>query len=356
MKTFVKRKQIHGSIFIVFLVFLFPIHTSTGLASETNFTHENSSQIINLYFSREMHEAEAHYQRLVILPSNNWDILILKMLVQNFGESLDNVLISVRDNEEIIERTFNTYEQSGLRNSLAYQFEQIQELVVPLNFTNRELLSLSLTVMLDSLISWREPNYNFSIISTSIHCIELVQPGEEIQRLPVMSSSHTYVVQPSQISLFSKKILSRCFIPISIPDGMELNSILNITILGASFDFLSLGFGVNVANGENKAQINTTITSGGLKEQFWEIQLYTLPSFSSNDEFVSITIFLEAQGVLKSLNIDKNESSLSTHPIPGIIMIPILIFILFVIPYYYVYQEELTEKNDQIIEYDKERV
>ncbi len=356
MITLKHLEQIRCPIFLVFLVILFPIQISTGLVSETQSTNENSSQVIDLFFSREMHEAETHYQRLVILTSDNWDILMLKMLVQNFGESLDNVLISVRSNEEIIERTFHTYEQSGLRNSLAHQFEQVQELVVPLNFTNREQISLSLTVMLDSLISWREPNYNFSIFSTSLHCVNLVQPEEQIQRLPVISSSHTYVVQPSQISLFSKKILSRCFIPISIPDGMELNSILNITMLGASFDFLTLGFGANLANGRNEAQINTTITSKGINEHIWELQLYTLPSFSSNDEFVSIRIFVEAQGILKPLNIDKNEEFFTTHPIPGIIMIPLLIFILFGIPYYYVYQEELTDKNDQIIEYDKERI
>ena len=343
-------------IFVVLLGIVLLCQISVGFPSETQSLSEYSDQTINLFFSREMHEAEAYYQRLIIIPFNNWNTLILKMLTQNFGESLDSVVISVRSNDEIIEKTFNTYEQSGFRNSIAHQFEQVQELIIPLNFTKRDQVPLSITVMLDSLISWRKPDFNFTIISSTLHCVSFIQPGEKIQNLPVFSSTHTYVVQSSQISLFSKKILSKYIIPISIPEGMVLYSILNVTMSGATFDFLSLGSGANEANGGNIAQINTTITSDMISEQFWEIQLYTLPSLPSNDDFVPITISVDAQGIIKPLDIDKTETFLSTHPIPGLLMIPLLIFVLFGIPYYYVYQEELTEKNEQILEYDKGRI
>jgi len=344
------------SIFVVATFILLSTQSTTGFISKTRLTEEDSNYIIDLSFSREMYEAEAHYQRLVILPSGNWDKLVLKMIVQNFGESLDNVFISVRNNEETIECIFKTYEQSGLRNSLTYQFEQAQELIIPLNITNQEQILLSLTVMLDSLISWREPVYNFSILSTSIHCVNFVQPEENIQRFPIFSPSHTYVVQPAKISLFSKKILSKCFVPISIPDGMELNALLNITMVGASFDFLSLGFGANLANRDSKVQINITIQGENLNEEFWEIYLYILPYFSSTDDFVSITIDVEVHGILKKITTCNDDDSLSSHPIPGLIMIPLLVFILFGIPYYYVYQEELTEKNDQILEHEEGRI
>ncbi len=348
--------RFYFSILVVATIVLLSTQKSTGFISKTQFIEEDSSYIIDLSFSSEMREAEVHYQRLVILPFGNWDKLVLKMIVQNFGESLDNVFISVRNNEEIIECIFKTYEQSGLRNSLAYQFEQAQELIIPLNITNQEQILLSLTVMLDSLISWREPVYNFSILSTSLHCVNFVQPEENIQRLPIFSPSHTYIVQPSKISLFSKKILSKCFVPIPIPDGMELNAILNITMVGASFDFLSLGFGVNSANGDSEVQINATIHGENLNEQFWELHLYFLPYFSSTDDFVSITIDVEVHGILKKITTSNDEDLLSSHPIPGLVMIPLLVFILFGIPYYYVYQEELTEKNDQILEHNEERI
>ena len=348
--------RFYFSIFVVAIIVLLSTQSTTGFISKTRLIEEDSNYIIDLSFSSEMYDAEVHYQRLVILPSGNWDKLVLKMIVQNFGESLDNVFISVRNNEETIECIFKTYEQSGLRNSLTYQFEQAQELIIPLNVTNQEQVLLSLTVMLDSLISWREPVYNFSILSTSLHCINFVQPEENIQRLPVFSPSHTYVVQPSKISLFSKKILSKCFVPILIPDGMELNALLNITMVGASFDFLSLGFGANSANGGSKVQINTTIQGENLNEQFWELHLYFLPYFSSSDEFVSITIDVEVLGIMNKITTSNDEYLLSSHPVPGLIMIPLLIFTLFGIPYYYVYQEELTEKNDQILEHDEERI
>ena len=343
-------------ILVVGMIALATTQKGTGLISETRSIDESSDQIIDLFFSSEMYEAEVHYQRLVILPSGNWDKFVIKMLVQNFGESLDNIFVSVRSNEESVEKIFNTYEQSGLRNSLAYQFEQVQEIIIPLNVTNVEQISLSLTVILDSLISWREPNYNFSIISTSLYCINFVHPEQNIQRLPIFSPSHTYVIQTTQIPLFSKKILSKCFVPILIPEGMELNALLNITMVGGSFDFLSLDFDSNTANGENNVQINTTINGEKLKEQFWEIHLYILPSFYSSDDFVSITISVEVHGILKKIARNNDEELLSSHPIPGLIMIPLLVFILFGIPYYYVYQEELTEINDQILEHDKGRI
>jgi len=262
----------------------------------------------------------------------------------------------VRSNEESVEKIFNTYEQSGLRNSLAYQFEQAQEIIIPLNIINVEQISLSLTVMLDSLISWREPIYNFSIISTSLHCINFVHPEEDIQRLPIFSPTHTYVVQATQISLFSKKILSKCFVPILIPDGMELNALLNITMVGGSFDFLSLDFGSNSASGGNKVQINTTINGEKLNEEFWELNLYILPSFSTTEDFASITISVEVHGILKKIATSNDGEILFSHPIPGLIMIPLLVVVLFGIPYFYVYQEELTEKNDQILEHDQGRI
>ncbi len=356
MISFRTLKGFYIPIIVVIMVVFLPTHRTTGFTSETRSTKENSSHIVDLHFSSQMHNAEVHYQRLVILPSGNWDKFILIILVQNFGEPLDNVFVSVRSNEETSERVFNTYEQSGLRNSLAYQFEQAQELIIPLNITHQEQVLLSLTVMLDSLISWRESNYNFSIFSTSLHCVDFVQPKERIQRLPIFAPTHVYIVQPSQISLFSKKILSKCFVPISIPEGMELNALLNITMVGASFDFLSLDFGANTAKGENKVQINTSLSSEKLNEQFWELRLFILPSFSSSEEFVSITISVEVQGILKKITENNDEELLSSHPIPGIIMIPFLVFILFGIPYYYVYQEELTEKNDRITEYDEGRI
>ena len=63
----------------------------TGRDTKAYIKKENIP-IIDLYFSTEMSEAEKYYQRLVIIPFDDWDILLLKMLVQNFGESLDSVL------------------------------------------------------------------------------------------------------------------------------------------------------------------------------------------------------------------------------------------------------------------------
>ncbi|MHA1945801.1 MAG: hypothetical protein ACXAC6_07790 [Candidatus Hodarchaeales archaeon] len=332
------------SIFLVFFAVLLSIQSSTALVFETHTENGHSGQVIDLYLSNRISVPVTTYQRLVILSSDSWDLLLLKILVQNYGESLDSVLVSVMCNGILTEKKFNSYEQSGSNLNLVHQFEQVQELTIPLNISKEKNISLTTSITLDPAISWRESIYNFSINSASLHSLNLIQP-RDFQPLPVFSPSHTFIVQPNKLSFFNKKILTKCLIPVSIPERMELNALVNVKITGASFDHLSLDSEIKEVRGKNNVNINTTVDKEKLSGNIWSLLVYITPLLSSNNDPISLTISVDIHGKLKPHFDYYSENFLSMHPVPIPVMIIILIIVLYVVPYYFVYQEKMVDKK-----------
>ena len=165
-----------------------------------------------------------------------------------------------------------------------------------------------------------------------------------------MSRKFQYALQSSQISYFGKRLLLKSFIPVDIPDNMYLSSILEITILGAQIDYLTIDGENTHAMDGNLVRINATVNTNDLRDQIWYINLYIIPFIDTHDDYSIITLSLRAHGILKAINLLTKDLDLTKHPIPGFIVTPVLIFLLFGIPYYCVYQEELTEKDDRIID------
>jgi hypothetical protein len=143
---------------------------------------------------------------------------------------------------------------------------------------------------------------------------------------------------------------------VEIPDNMYLSSILEITMSSGRFDYVTVSTGTNYAIDGNFVRINSTVNRNNLKNQIWHLNLYIIPIIDSQEEYSLITFSLQAYGILKEKIIIYQNLDLINHPIPGIIMTPVLILLLFGIPYYYVYQEELTEKDGRIIESELGRV
>ncbi|PWI48620.1 hypothetical protein CEE45_06135 [Candidatus Heimdallarchaeota archaeon B3_Heim] len=321
-----------------------------GDLAKTLQQQESKSSSYDLNFNYTMDKPELTFNRFIVL-SRPWDKLFLNLSIQNFGEPIDTILTTIKINDIITDHVFSSNEREGLKNCLVYQFDQPQALMIPLNYSYQEILSVSVSMYLDSLISWREVEYNFIIFSATVHAVDLVQPLSE-QSLMILSSNFQYALQPSQISFFGKKILTKSLLPVDIPDNLYLSSILEITIKGGQFDYIALGTGRNHAIDGNVVRINSTVNKVDLENQIWHINLYIIPIISSTDDYSTISISIRAYGLLKEINTLNNNLESVSHPIPGFIMIPVLIFILFGIPYYYVYQEELSEKDDRIIDSD----
>jgi len=340
-------KQLKELIILCILfqgVLVFGVENSPKLIAQK----ENSSSSYDLNYSYTMNTPELTFSRVAII-SRDWDKLFLNLSVQTYGEPIDEVFISVKINIILTEQTFSSNEREGLKNCLVYQFNQPQFLIVPLNYSHQEILTISFSIHLDSLVSWREVEFEFTIFSAILHFFDCIQPLT-YQPLMIVSNSFLFTLPSSQMSYFGKRLLLKGFIIVDIPDNMYLSSILEITILGGQFEYISLETGTNYNIDRNFAKINTTVTKDNLKDQTWAIKLCIIPFIDSQDEYSVVTITIEAKGVLKEKIPMKSDIDLIDHPIPGFIMTPFLICLFFGIPYYYVYQEELADKDDRIID------
>jgi hypothetical protein len=308
----------------------------------------------DLNFAYTMIDPELTFNRLIVMP-RDWDKLFLNLSVQNYGEPIDTILTSIKINDVLTEYAFSSNERVGLKNCLVYQFDHPQTLIIPLNYSYQEILSVSISIHLDSLISWREVEYKFEISTTYLHGINLVQPLSN-QSLIIMPGNFKYVLQSSQTSYFGKRLLLKSFIAVEIPDNMHLSSALEITILGAQIEYVTIGTENTHALDGNLARINTTVNKNDLRDQIWHMSIYIIPFIDSHDNYSIITVSLRAHGILHDNGLSNKNLDLTMHPIPGFIMTPVLIFLLFGIPYYYVYQEELKDSDDRIIDSDLGRL
>ena len=351
MRVRLKRNLI---LFQLFLIIILPILWDNNLI-KGGFSYQkggitSEGDRINLFFSQLINTSEFYFERVISL-TKNWEILILNLSIQNLGEALDNIFVSIDCNGITTDFVFNSQIRTGFKNSLAYQFEQSQSLIVPFNYSYQEHLYLTISIFLDSIISWREPKYSFTVNSAVIHCLNPVQPKEKTS-LSVFSAKHQYQIQPSKVSFLDKKILTQCFIPIRIPDNHKLSTNIRIQISGAQFDFISINTNPNTAVKGYNALLNTTVPKESVIRNIWELNLFITPLFNVRDEITLIVIDVEVQGIVEEIYRTKEMSSIGSHPIPGFIMIPVLVLVLFGIPYFYVYKEELKEKKDHIIDSD----
>lgn len=336
------KAGINVKIFIFILVFLSIFQQINTIASiEELKPILNTKDSINLFIQQNIEKAEIKFRRIISL-SKEWDILFLNLTVQNNGDPLENVFLSTSMNEKISEYSFESYNREQTTKRLVHQFEQRQSLISPLNYSFDEIQTIIISVLLNPMIPWRSPIFNFTIISAVIHCCDLstFESSSPLNHFPLV---HTYYIRKSEISFLSSKILIRVLIPIEIPLNQELVTTVKLKISGARFSIISFNEGENYICNGTEVEFNTVVNHDMIRNNIWNLEISIHPSFVSAEDYTLLIISSEIHGVFQeATSIRGNE--LHSHPIPNSIMQPILIFIFFCVPYYHVFKEE-TEKN-----------
>lgn len=343
-----RKKLIHRFIVFIIILSIFQ-QTKIKMVFSTSETQSSSKTMesIDLNFQQNVGLAEIHFQRIITL-SKEWDNLLLNLTVQNYGETLDSVFISTSMNGIIAEASFETYDRNQLKKRLAYQFELRQSLIFPLNYSFEETQTIIVSVLLDSTISWRSPHFNFSILAAKICCLEFnsFESPLQVKHFPEI---HSFLIRTTSTSFLSSKILINILIPVEIPLNQEFMATIKLKINGAKFDVISVDNGKNYFSDDTEVEIKAVMRKDGTINNIGYLKISLLPSFISNDEYTLISISSEIQGVFQDV-VRIEIDDLQHHPIPSLIMLPILVISFFCIPYYYVYKEETENKGDKVID------
>ncbi|MHA2243994.1 MAG: hypothetical protein ACXADY_03415 [Candidatus Hodarchaeales archaeon] len=337
-------------LLILFLLFVYSgVFSSVTIAiPQSPIIATTVSETFDLRISQIVSEVESTFQRKVVL-SRAWDLLILNVSVQNFGDRLDNVFLNVKTNGVSTQSTFSTFEEVGLIQAFCYQFEMPQSLILTLNNTKQTEIQLELVVLLDPGVSLRGPNLNFSVQKAQLIALDLIQPVER-ENLPLFSANHQFQIQPVKFSFQQKNLLASPLLLVQVPPGMRLACTVSVTLQGTGINYLMVEEQTFSTSGRSHSiSFNLTITETS-ENQGIPIEVLVAPDYEGLSGltrlFLSFTIF----AVLEKLPSSPFVHELGAHPIPGWLMLPILLISLFGVPYYLVYQEHLVNRDETIID------
>ncbi|MHA2175006.1 MAG: hypothetical protein ACXABI_09270 [Candidatus Hodarchaeales archaeon] len=345
MKHYMLRFIYILAVFILFLSFMQQAITIAYFDELKS--RLSTTESIDLFIRQNIGLTDSHFQRIIPL-SKEWDILLLNLTIQNHGEILDNVFISTSINGIISESLFETYDRTQPMKRLAYQFEQRQSLVSPLNYSFEEIQTVNLSISLEPQISSRRHLLNFSILAAVIHCIEFdtFENSLHVQHFPII---YTFFVRTANTPFISSNILISFLIPIEIPPNREFVAMIKLKMSGAKFEVISLNNDKNYIFNETEGEIRTVVKHNMIRNKIWNLKISINPSFVSNEDYKLILISSEIHGVFQDAT-STRRSELQDRPIPISIMLPILVIFLFCVPYYYVFKEETEKKVQKVID------
>ncbi|MFX1283123.1 MAG: hypothetical protein ACFFB5_05685 [Promethearchaeota archaeon] len=314
--------------------------------------HTVTSESYDLSISEVVTEVERTFQRNIVL-SRVWDRLLLNMSVQNFGDPLDNVFLHVITNGAPIHATFHAVETVGLVQAFSYQFEIPQTLVMTLNHTQETELQLKILILLDHSVTWRTPSVNFAIQKAHLIALDLIQPLER-SILPLSYANPQYQIQPVKYSFQRRNLLASPILYVHIPANMQLLCTLLVTLQGTGVDYLVVDEQTVYANeGGHSISMNFTITKTS-EDQDISLSMSIAPDYEGlggeTRVFLSITVVGMLEPYSSPLVAAPVTAVLGAHPIPWLLMIPILAITLFGIPYYLVYQDHVTDKDNTLLD------
>ncbi|MHA1975103.1 MAG: hypothetical protein ACTSW1_19110 [Candidatus Hodarchaeales archaeon] len=304
---------------------------------------ENIFDTYNLGIGETTSEIESNYTRFVALRDIR-DYSIINFSVLNEGEPISSVTLQVKIANDLVVKTFRTTEKTALVETLSYQFELPQNLYIALNTLPSKDLSIEISVIIDPVIDWRESDISLKIEKVELVCFDTFELQEEdFNELLLLPEKQIFHLTPSKYTFLRKKIVIEGMTFVALPDDQVLECSVElktdkIPILSVSVEDKTYYF-----NGENEIIINFTTT---LTENF--LSLVIEPDYESLISESNIEIRLAIQGRL--IKGDSLVLLKSKHPIPEWIMLPILVSILFGLPYYYAYQDMLTEKDKEILD------
>lgn len=334
----------------LFLLLVYSVFFSsvTIAIPQTPIIATSTSETFDLRISQIVTEVESTFQRKIVL-SRAWDLLILNMSVQNFGDRLDNVFLKVKTNGAPTQSTFSTFEDVGLIQAFCYQFELPQTLVLTLNCTKQTEIQLEILVILDHGVSLRDTNVNFSVQKAQLIALDLLPPVER-EILPLLSADHQFQIQPVKFSFQKKNLLASPILLVQVPPGMQLACTVSVTLQGTGIDYLMVDEQTfHASERSHSISFNLTITETS-ENQVLPIKVLVAPDYEGLSGLTRIFLSFTISAVLEPLPSSPFVHVLGAHPIPGWLMFPILLIGLFGVPYYLVYQEHLVNRDENIID------
>ncbi|MFX0170605.1 MAG: hypothetical protein ACFE9L_01665 [Candidatus Hodarchaeota archaeon] len=306
---------------------------------------------IDLGINEVVNETESVFQRNLAL-SRSWNKLILNLSVQNLGDSLDKVILQVITNDVQVQATFNTLEQAGLIQAIAYQFEVPQSLIVNLNFTGQKELQIDIRLLLDYIVTWRSPKVDFRINKAEIIGLNSSNLNDN-EELILLAANHWYHIQPVDFSMLEKKLFVQSYFFASFPDDYQLDCTITVASQGVELNYVSIDEKSFYSTKSQEIRFNWTFDNLPGTE-FFLLNIIVSPVYDNLIGITQTKIFLNISGTLfEKANLSFKEF-LGSHPIPGWLMHLILLITLFGIPYIKVYQEQVANQDEGILDSKKQ--
>lgn len=305
------------------------------------------SESINLGISRTITEVETSFKRNLVL-SRVWDRILLNMSVQNFGDQLDSISLNVKTNGAPVKATFRKSEQVGLIQAYSYQFELPQILSIILNYTGQTEIQLEILLQLDHDVSWRDPLVDFYVQEARLILLDLGEPWES-QLL--YNADHLYQIQPVKYSFLEKDLLASLILFVHMPPQMQLLCTISIRMQPIGVNYLKVDDQtLSVSKGSHSIRFNSSLTKTDKEPLF----LLISPDYESLSETTRIVLSISVVGIYQSRSTYPFGDILGSHPVPGVLMIPLLLIGFFGVPYYMIYREHLTEREQTILDPKKQ--
>ncbi|MFX1515753.1 MAG: hypothetical protein ACFFC6_05545 [Promethearchaeota archaeon] len=315
-----------------------PDYSFSGITSETH----------DLRISQVCSNVETLFERTVIL-SRVWDRLILNMTVQNHGDHLENVFLRITTNEAPIQASFSAFEQVGLLQAVSYQFEVPQTLVMTLNYSEQtQALLLEISVLLDFTTTLGTPKVDFTIQEAQLIALNLVEPLKR-QTLPLIQVNQ-YLIQPVKYSFLKKNLYISPVLFVNIPENTQLHCTVSVLLHGTKIKYLTIDDQTFYPS-ETDFMINFNLSkTRSLVGQELFLSMVISPDYEGLNGPTQIVVETSVVGRLQPFASQQAINVLGAHPVPIIIMFPVLLVLLFGIPYYLVYQEHLSPREKNIID------
>ena len=329
-----------------FIVTVFLVSFGTHVVIRNNQAFLNELDRYDLFINEEISTIDQEYSRNIPLYRTR-EIYCLNFTVQNHGDPLESVTLQVRINEQFKTHTYYTREKTSLSEIESYHFLLAQSLYLPLENVSKNTLDLSITLILDSTIDWRSSAIDFQIIHAEIIAMAYNNPLE-LKSLDIFPTTQLYNVKPEKYSFLEKSLVIHSFIfVISPPTGFFLEFNLCVTLKQLGIESVTINQHRYSGIGAHTLIINHSLSSSEITSTN-EIFLLIKPDYNGFDSTKVVEVKLELSGVFKKDL--QSYTLLIKHPIPGWIMLPVLILILFGFPYYYAYQEMVVQREKEIID------
>ncbi|MFX0181889.1 MAG: hypothetical protein ACFE95_02305 [Candidatus Hodarchaeota archaeon] len=343
--------------FIIFFLLLTLCVTQENLSTHAvdepylSIKFASTLEKVDLGINENVNETESVFQRKFVLL-RPWDNLILNLSVQNFGDSLDNVLLEVTTDGVQVQSIFKTLEQVGFTKSIAYQFEIPQLLIVNLNHTGQKEHQLEIRLLLDHTVTWRSPKVDFSINTAEIIGLNSSQLIDN-EELILFAPHHQYQIQPADFSMLEKKLLVQSYFFASFPPDKQLDCKITVVSHDVELNYISVDGEVFHISKSREFSFNRTFDYLPATD-FFSLKILISPNYNRLSGITQIRISLNISGFLApNTNFSFNEF-LDSHPIPGWIMFPLLLITLFGIPYALAYQEHVANQDENIFDSKKQ--